>query len=173
MAKFKFPTSDKSVSMLALFVSVATFMMFSYQTRLMKKQAYASVLPYVEIWYNRPDEQHFNFNLVNSGIGPAFIQDYYIEYKDSTYQMDPGTFVNKVINKADSIQFTYSNLRKGRLVPAGESVILLSADESKDSARTLFNLFSQEDAKLIIHFSSVYNENWRVDGMLAQPKRTD
>jgi hypothetical protein len=173
MKKFKFPSGDKSLSLLALFISVATLLLFSYQTKLMKKQAYASVLPYLEIWYNRPDSLNFSFNIVNSGIGPAFIRDYYIQYKDSTYQMDPATFLNQVILEKDTIQFAYSNLRKGRLVPAGQTIFLVSAAGTEKDALKLFELFSQEKIKLVLHYSSIYDETWRVDGMMAQPVRTD
>ncbi|MCC6726662.1 MAG: hypothetical protein IT258_19325 [Saprospiraceae bacterium] len=61
---------------------------------------------------------------------------------------------------------------KGRLVLAGESVILLSAVAVKD-AEKLFKLFGHEKAKLMLEYSAVYEEKWRVEGMLEQPVRLE
>ncbi|MGB5387768.1 MAG: hypothetical protein WBN20_13370, partial [Eudoraea sp.] len=50
MAKLKFKwNSDKILSLSAMSISVLTLIIFIYQTNLMSKQNYLSILPYVQI----------------------------------------------------------------------------------------------------------------------------
>jgi hypothetical protein len=79
-------SSNRIVSISAFLISIGTLVTFVYQTKLMREQQNAAVLPYLEMWYTDTPEK-FEINIYNKGLGPAFIQDYKIYKNDSIYRM--------------------------------------------------------------------------------------
>ena len=102
---------DRTISLTAFFVSVATLFILLYQTNLSHKQyelvreeQYASVMPYLVISYSSdldvysPDSiTSYELFLSNNGLGPAFIEEVKVIYQGKTYQMDPANFLKKEI----------------------------------------------------------------------------
>ena len=159
-------TSDHWISLVAIVASLGTLFTVVYQTNLYREQQYASVLPYLEMW-NSGGGDSYSLVLVNNGIGPAFIDEVSIVYKDSTYYMDPAHFLGEVIHPTDTIvNVVHSNIGKGRLVPAGKSIYLLQVNDDEKNAKKLWSWFSGNDAnrkdhlELIVKYSSVYGESW-------------
>ena len=173
-------TSDRWLSIVAIIASMGTLFTIVYQTNLSRKQQYASVLPYLEIW-NSNSADSYRLILVNNGIGPAFIENVSIVYKDSTYEMDPARFLEQVILLEDTIRYvSHSNIRKGRLIPAGTEVKLLQIQDDKENADKLrlwfngSNSIRAEVPEIVIEYSSVYGERWKIQKYgTSQPVRID
>ena len=161
-------SSDRWLSMVAIIASLGTLFTIVYQTNLIREQQYASVLPYLEIW-NSSNKESYKLVLINNGIGPAFINDVSISFKDSTYHMDPANFLEQVIQKLDTVNNVgHSNIMAGGLIPAGRKVDLLEVKEDSTNAYRLWSWFSGNDTSridkpnIIITYSSVYGEKWKI-----------
>jgi len=156
---------DKTLSLLAFLISLGTFFLLYYQTNLTRKQQYASVMPYLEIFNRGSQADGYAFCLGNNGIGPAFIENVKIYYEDKTFQMDPADFLALENLPKDSINCTnciHSNISTGSLIPAGEVIELLKVEESAKTAAQLRAWFGSGKATLEIVYTSIYGEKWSV-----------
>lgn len=158
-------SADRLMSITAVIVSMGTLFTIIYQTNIFRKQQYASVLPYLELW-NSSNKSSYRLILVNNGIGPAFIEEIKIHFNDSVYLLDPANFYKEVIQKQDTISFGYSNIRKGRLIPSGDDINLVAVQKDSLNAKKLWSWFSGDDPnrasniEIEIMYSSVYGEKW-------------
>lgn len=168
-------SSDRWMSIAAIVASVGTLFVIVYQTNLIRKQQYASVLPYLEMWNSNPgrEGETYKYVLMNNGIGPAFIKEVKIHYQDSIYLYDPYDFAYHVIRPRDSlINYSYSNIRKGRLIPPGEKVDLIGVTKDALNAGILRNWFGNNDSIAVeIIYESVYGERWSAKGIATEPKK--
>lgn len=161
--------ADRLLAILAFIVSVSTLYVFFYQTSLMKKQQYASVLPYLSVG-NSGANKDYGFVLTNNGIGPAFIDEINIHYKDSVYRnIDINNFFEKVIRKEDtifnSVNVTHSTIRKGMLVPHNQAIYMIKlSKKAKDFKIKHYKLrdWLNNKVKIEIKYSSVYKEKWHL-----------
>lgn len=149
---------------MAFLISLGTFFLLYYQTRLTQTQQYASVLPYVEIFNRGPQENMYSFTITNNGIGPAFIKSVKINYKGKEFEMDPANFIySEIYPKDTTLSFIYTNLPSGKVIPAGAVIDLLSVEGSVKDAKKLRQLFGNGDQALLeITYTSVYDEKWVV-----------
>ena len=154
-------SADRFLSIAAMVVSIGTLFTIIYQTNIFRKQQYASVLPYLELW-NSSNKDSYRLILVNNGIGPAFIEEVKIHYQDSAYLLDPANFYEEVISKEDTIRFGHSNIGKGRLIPSGVDIDLVVSRDSLNSAKlkSWFSGGSPYDLDIEITYRSVYGEQW-------------
>lgn len=85
----KWRKSDKLISLIALFISLGTFITFAYQNFLIQKQQYRSVMPYLMInkftEYDENQQALTLFDIMNNGVGPTFIEDIEIRYEGKVY----------------------------------------------------------------------------------------
>lgn len=169
MGKSSFWNVEKLLGITAILVSIGTLIIIVYQTNLMRKQQYAAVLPYLEVWNSNPNSSTYRLLLLNNGVGPAFIDGIKVLYKDTVHIGDPATFYKNIVYPSDTINFGYSNLNKGRLVPAGREVELVSCTNSEINADKLRKLFGSEKAKVQITYSSIYGEQWQINGLMDPP----
>ncbi|MDX1942884.1 MAG: hypothetical protein SFU99_20135 [Saprospiraceae bacterium] len=153
---------DKTLSLLAFLISLGTFFLLYYQTRLTQKQQYASVLPYLEIFNRNPRAEDYTFAITNNGIGPAFIEKVNIHYNGKTFRMDPANFLYSEIYPKDTITFGHTNLPEGRVISPGVVMELLEVQQSLEDARKLRALFGRSEAVLEVIYTSVYGEKWVV-----------
>lgn len=154
---------DKTLSLMAFLISLGTFFLLYYQTNLTRKQQYASVLPYLELFNRNPQEHTYSFCIANNGIGPAFIKKVEVHYQDSVFKTDPANFLYSQIYPQDTtISFIHTNLAEGTLLPAGAVLELLVVKEDLKSAVQLRQLFGFGKAELVVVFASVYDEEWVV-----------
>ena len=159
---------DKVFTILAFIVSVGTLYLFFNQTSLMKKQQYASVLPYLEISNTHIDGDYI-FIISNNGIGPAFIDEINIHYKDSMYKnSDVNDFFTNVIVKEDTLlansNTTHATIKKGMLIPYGDTkeMVRLSKDAVNfDQKHYRLRDWFNNKIKIEIKYSSVYGEQWQ------------
>ncbi|MEO0789852.1 MAG: hypothetical protein AAFY36_14380, partial [Bacteroidota bacterium] len=77
-----FWTSDRIVSMSAIFISLATLFVFVYQTNLIREQQHLSVYPHLSLGNAYSGSLNYQQVLSNEGIGPAFIEG--IEVRDTS-----------------------------------------------------------------------------------------
>ena len=172
MSKKKFWNAEKLMSITAVVISLGTLFTILFQTNLMQKQQYASVLPYLEVW-NAGSSDTYELILVNNGIGPAFIEDVKVIWNDEIVQGDPHNFYSEYILNKDTIYgVLHSNVGKGRVVPAGKTVKMLQTKGSVKNAQKLRRWFGGDEAIVEIEYSSVYEEKW-VTGMGMKPTKID
>ncbi|WKN45731.1 hypothetical protein [Tunicatimonas pelagia] len=179
MGKKNFWNSDKFLSLLAFLISMGTFTTFAYQTYLIQKQQYASVLPYLMITpYSDGGGKYIKWRigLANNGVGPAFINNVKIYYQDSIYEQSPSSFYFNSINHSDSADFAISNvdISPGYVLPAGKTIFLIGSS-SEYSAAVINTLFVNSDERAIIEieYSSIYDETWRIRSDDPIPKKIE
>lgn len=173
VGKKKFWSSDKFLSLLAFLISIGTFSTFAYQTYLIQKQQYANVLPYLSV-YPSYGNDYFRLEVANNGVGPAFIQDVVIHYRDSSYTIHPNLFIYNTIHPDSSINFSFSSttLSKGSVVPS-ERVIVVLESNNKETADLLKPLFLEDDVNIELVYSSIFDEKWRITYKSALPEKID
>jgi hypothetical protein len=160
----RFWSSDKFISLTAFLISVSTFALYLYQTHLIQKQQYASVLPYLELGNSGDGDKLYKLVLVNNGIGPAFVRKVQVHYKGKSYSLDPARFYGQVLVATDTLyHFYYSNLSPGRVIPPGKEIELLGTTDPR-SVRKCWQIFGSEMAKIEITYASVYGEEWVMNG---------
>lgn len=164
--KKSFWNSNKLLSLLAFLISIGTFTTFAYQTYLIQKQQYASVLPYLMIQpYNDGSGEYTTreLRLRNNGVGPAFIRSVKTYYQDSVYSQDPSQFYFKSIDHPDSTETAVNNesIFPGYVIPPGKNVLLIGS-ASEYSANTIAKYFTSQKAVFEIDYSSIYDEVWRI-----------
>ena len=164
--------TDRLFGIAAFLISIGTFFIYIYEARLLQKQQYASVLPYLELW-NSGGSADYKLILVNNGVGPAFIQQVRVHYQGKVYEMDHSRFYETVIFPQDTIRFGHSNIGVGRVIPAGQQLELIYVTSSEKDRDKLRKLFGEEKAQLEITYASVYEERWQLKGMQDPPRKIE
>lgn len=162
-------SSDRLLSIMAFGISLCTLYVFFYQTSLMKKQQYASVLPYLEIG-NTEIDGDYGFILQNNGIGPAFIDEINIHYKDSVYNnTDVINFYRDIVVKQDTMlnlyNVSHATIRKGMLVPEKEVKYMLRLNngvKNYEKKQSQLRQWLNGKIQVEIKYSSVYGEKWKI-----------
>ena len=191
----KFWNADKIISLSAFVVSIATLLALMYQIRLsgeqnelaqrqqelVRKQQYASVLPYLELLTGTNNgDRLFELILYNNGVGPAFVEEVRIVYNGQEYPGDPLNFYRAVVlGKEDTanIDLATRSIYKGNLIPAGRETAMLTAytwassPEERDRLSEWFSPTKDPElARVEIIYASVYGERWIVKGIGAIPE---
>jgi hypothetical protein len=148
--------SDKILSLSAIFISVLTLMVFIYQTRLIRKQQYLSVYPYVIYGAGGYGTGENFLQLTNSGIGPALIKDVEISYDDKKFSYIY-EFVDYITEGDSTINLYYSDITAGLLIPADETKAIVGS--LNDHENKLYKVLTS-DFKLEIKYESIYGEEW-------------
>jgi hypothetical protein len=171
--------TDRIVSLMAMVVGVGSLFIILYQTKLMREQQRASVLPYLAIALQSTDRSTY-LVVRNTGIGPARLEDVRVRYKGKEFVGDPYDFF--VAQHPDKTAASVDQLIPGRLVPAGESIQTLGAEGEQHGQmlKDLIQLFviaevpktwlaslgadrpASDKALIEITYSSVYGERWRL-----------
>ena len=192
----KFWNADKIISLSAFVVSIATLLALMYQIRLsgeqnelaqrqqelVRKQQYASVLPYLELRIGTNNgDRLFEFLLYNNGVGPAFIEEVRIIYDGQEYPGNLLSFYRAVVLQEEDtviLDLAARDIYPGNIIPAGRETALLTAyswASSPEERDRLIKWFGRpmkdpELARVEIIYSSVYGERWIVRGIGAIPE---
>lgn len=167
MAKKRFWTPDRIVTILAIFISLFTLIIFAKQTNIIERQSRLSVMPYlnVETGYN-PDEDFVKVTLSNYGVGPAIIEEIRIHYEGELYEMDFESFLKDDIFQADSIAIVESaSIHRGLAIPAGTDRIAVKVGGSGEryiKAGKFLRKLQRNDFDFEIIYKSIYNDQWRL-----------
>ncbi|MFK8101248.1 MAG: hypothetical protein AB8G15_01940 [Saprospiraceae bacterium] len=168
----KFWTSEKLLSLTAVLISVCTFLVFLYQTNLIKKQQYMSVFPYVSIHHEGINTEDYKFLIENNGIGPAILEKITVKDKKGKIYDDVIDYLNASLTKADTIGFFYGNLSPGILVPEKEHIEVIElTDKKEESSRRLFELLSPKKIEITLVYTSIYGERWTCSNRNKTPRK--
>jgi hypothetical protein len=163
-----FWTGDKILSTLAFIISFCTFSVLVYQTNLIRKQQYAAVLPYLEIWPSR-GEDYYRLSIVNNGIGPAFIEDIKTIADGKEHEIDPANFYYNYLQDRYLVPMITATVKAGRVIPAGQSVEIFKISDSTNGATTFYNMLDSIKFDVKLTYTSVYEEKWVVKGIAQAP----
>ena len=192
----KFWNADKIISLSAFVVSIATLLALMYQIslsgeqnelaqrqqELVRKQQYASVLPYLELRIGTNNGNRlFEFMLYNNGVGPAFIEEVRIIYDGQEYSGNLLNFYRAVVLQEEDtviLDLAVRGIYQGNLIPAGRETAMLTAYDYSSTPADRDRLLAwfgrptgePELARVEIIYSSVYGERWIVRGVGAIPE---
>ncbi len=173
LSKRKWWNSSQFMSLLAFLISMGTFLTFTYQTYLIQKQQSASVLPYLRIDYGSGSD-YFRIDVSNNGVGPAFVQDFVINYRDSTYRMSLSQFAYQIFKPDSTVNYSTSSssLGEGYAISSKESVEVLASNNA-ETAKLLKTLFFDDGLMIEIVYSSVFEEEWKLTSKSYIPEKID
>jgi len=168
--KKAFWSSEKLLSATALLVSVSTFIVFIYQTNLIRKQQYMSVFPYVTMGNYSAKSKNYKYVVQNDGIGPALIKSVkVVDGKGKKYD-DIVDYIRYNVSETDSIGFYFANIQKGWLIPEKEIVEVIGiSDEKLKSGKVIYSLLNAENLLIEIEYESIYGETWVVSNISGYP----
>lgn len=181
-----FWNSDKLVGLTALLISVGTLVVFIYQTNLMREQQHMSVLPYLEFGNGATGTLNYEFMLMNNGIGPAFIRSVEVTAADGTTYSDIVYYVEDQF-EADSVDYYHANLWEGRLIKAGDKVIVIGlitpqlAEDygleppmnSTEGSIELYQFLNNEEVHIEVTYESIYGDRWKLVHHAGRPQKVD
>jgi hypothetical protein len=162
---------DIIVSLSAMLISLATFGIYLYQTKIIQEQAKASVYPHLEIVreYNNNDNP-FIIYVKNVGIGPAFLKKMEIKYKGKVYSSSDTEnigscltfkFLTKII-PFEKIPEVANGPNLPIVIPAGEKVMFIRLNQTDTkSIDLLVNIF--DNSRIKVCYASVYKDYWMVE----------
>ncbi len=166
--------SDKVLSISAIVISLATLILIFYQTDLVRKEQKASVFPSLMFGYNTNSQNQItgeSIFIMNQGLGPAFIENFKIVNKGSTYSLNPNEYLSK-IDGFDQDEIIYiDKLFEGRIIPADDKIVLLAKKTDSLSKMRLGEIFDfhfnsnnnvNDDNKVFIEieYKNVYGDKW-------------
>lgn len=176
MKKIKFPSADRSLSMVAMFVSLVTLIIFVRQTNIMEKESRLGVLPYLMIeTSNNNLEANFKIEIYNYGVGPAIIESRSVTYKGKQYDMEFPDFLREVFPKMDSISIiNSSSVQPGLAIPAGEYRTVLVAGGSQESYVNFLSLMQELQSEgggfdYQIKYKSIFDDHWQINAIEQEP----
>lgn len=175
--------SNRLLSLTAMLISLLTLIIFVYQTNLLRKQNFISILPYLSVdTSNDIGNQQYRVDLTNNGVGPAIMERVRFRYNDTWYDLadfDHSLF-SFLIERApalDTLSSTsYSLVEPGRAITARTTYNLLTVKGSDAGreliARTLERLIS-EGMEYEIIYRSIQDERWKITTADFSPVRID
>ena len=182
--------TDRVVSLSAMLVGLGSLFIIVYQTALLREQQAASALPYLMIGVMANSDRTY-IVARSTGVGPALIEDVVVRYHGSEIKQDPHDFFLEVRPEAAAVGVSVDRLIPGRLVSAGEAILMLGTegDGAPPMVGEFLKLFDLGDvpqswydgvgtvksgpdkAVIEITYRSVYGDRWRVtsDTVVPQP----
>lgn len=173
--------SDKILSLSAMSISFITLVIFVYQTNIMSKQNYLSILPYLAVTRTTNSAVPvFELNLENHGVGPAIIESVNLTYKGTTYNLVDYDnrmykFIVFLVPKLDSIKsFSHSPLEKGMAIPANSLYnifkVSVTLEEFNLMVKTMNNLL-EDGLNYEIIYKSIQDERWLIHNNSQGPEK--
>ncbi len=175
--------SERILSLTAMGMSFLTLIIFIYQTNLMSKQNYLSILPYVQLsTYDDPKTHSYQLSLKNHGVGPAILESVTILYKGQEYNLkdynnERHRLLIKLDPALDSLEhFAYSTLDRGNAIPANTSYPFISIENSPEDYKLLlqrFGALQQNGLRYEIVYRSIQEERWIIHESSVGPEKLD
>ncbi|MEP0134343.1 MAG: hypothetical protein ABJJ25_08950 [Eudoraea sp.] len=184
MSKLKIKwNSDKIVGLSAMSISVLTLIIFIYQTNLMSKQNYLSILPYLQIsTSNDKAENTFSLDIKNHGVGPAIIESVIIYYKGEKHDLREYdnylyNFLRSEVPVLDSIKFfSSSTIDKGIAIPANSNYNvfkILDSEKDYDLLTSSLENLLKKGMYYEITYRSIQDERWIIHSNSEGPQKLD
>ena len=162
-------TSEKVMSISALFVSAISLFALFYQlnlareeNELIRKQQSASVLPHLSQWFSQTNDG-FKVIFGNKGVGPAFIKEVKLELKDTIFY-NTDNLLNYLTHKLYSkdsiiVNASTSTFSKGFVLPANETIEIVHIKDPKEAQ--IFRSYLQTvELDYTILYADVYGAEW-------------
>ena len=177
----KFWTGDKLLGVSAIIISLSTLFVFVYQTNLIRKQQYMSVYPHLNLTNYNSGSLNYKYILKNEGVGPAFIKEIHVKEKNGQVHESLLAYVDSKIADEDSVSIHYSDIYVGRLLSAGDEVILFGLSDNGylksynlpentvDGANLLREVLNHDSLDVEIVYESIYGERWSIDSHSYSP----
>lgn len=184
MGKIKFNWNlEKILGISAMSISFITLVIFIYQTNLMSKQNYLSILPYIQVsTSNNPADKSFSLRLLNHGVGPAIIESVTMIYDGKPTDLTAHNneilpFLISLDPTLDSIQnYSIATLNKGIAIPANSAYSFLEVKNSQKDYNLLTAALvrlEEQGLNYEIVYRSIQNERWMVNNTSDGPVKLD
>ncbi|GAA4270909.1 hypothetical protein U6A24_03335 [Aquimarina gracilis] len=171
--KKKIFNTEKIIGFSAMFISLLTLIIFLYQTRVISKQARLSVTPRISFNSSVATADStivFSIGIKNNGLGPAIIDSSAIFANNKYYPLDFKSYTEKNYPKVDSLASHTSSyfLTKGATLLPNNEIVLTEAGIPKRDIPAFYKLYNLKEGDtdfpfdIIIYYSSIYEEKWKV-----------
>ena len=168
----KFWSSDKILSISAMLISLLTLIVFLYQTNLIRKQQYMSVLPYLEMGNYGTNTNNYKYIVENNGVGPAILKSVKVTAASGRIYTDIIDYVEANLTPKDTLGYHHSNLSPGMLLPEKETIYPISVYDKKiKSGKRLYDILNADSLKIEIEYESIYGEKWVIESGDSFPKK--
>ncbi len=171
--KKKILNTEKIIGFSAMFISLLTLIIFLYQTRIISKQARLSVTPrisFISGVANSDSTVVFSIGIKNNGLGPAIIDSTAIFANNTYYPLNFNSFTEKNYPQVDSLINYKSSyfLTKGATLLPNNELTLTEAAVPKQNLLSFYQVYGLNVGDtnfpfdVIIYYSSIYEEKWKV-----------
>lgn len=164
-------------------MSFLTLVIFIWQTNLMRKQNYLSILPYLQLsTYDYAPAHSFSLSLKNHGVGPAILESVTLEYQGSEYDLRDYDnhmmqLLTRLVPGLDSIaDFTYSTLDRGIAIPSNTTYTFLQIEQAPEAYKLITKTFAdltEKGLKYKIIYRSIQDERWVIHNDSEGPEKLD
>lgn len=171
---------DRLVGLSAMAISFITLLIFIYQTNLMSRQNYLSIMPYLSLSVtNNAGDDTFEMKLKNLGVGPAVIESVALDYKGERYSLtEYGNefyeFLRVMKPGLDSLDFFSSaTLGRGTAIPANTHYTILAVRNSEEDYYILREALQEmqgEGLDYEIIYKSIQGERWIIKNNTEEPE---
>ena len=162
-------------------ISFITLIIFIYQTNLMSKQNYLSILPYLQTTtsYNG-EHMRFSLSVLNHGVGPAIIESVTSEIDGVEHDIEDfdGHFWNFLVFR-DSIlgglkDVSTSTFHPGDAIPANIKYTIFEVRFVEGDMPKILRLIEMlETLPYEIKYKSIQNERWMINEEGNSPIKLD
>lgn len=182
MAKKKIKwNSERILSISAMSISFITLIIFIYQTNLMSKQNYLSILPYLQLsTSNDPESNSYSLSIQNYGVGPAIIESVKLQFRGKEYDLkdyDHYLFNFLVAQDQTLDSLTHvdnSTLNPGMAIPPNSNYQIFEVSTEMDYKTFLKSFVILEgDVSWEIKYKSIQNERWVIHNDSEGPEKLD
>lgn len=159
--------TDRILSITAIVVALGTLFVIVYQTHLTRQAQRATVLPYLQMGFSF-DANYASIQLMNSGVGPALIDEIRIVNEGDVFEGDPSAFLSQRGLDLSNMNLHIDMVLPGMLIPAEQITEMLGVYSPQDKTNLIdiFNVVGNEEstdgAIIEISYSSVYGEQWTI-----------
>ena len=169
----KFWTTDKILSLAAIFISFITLYIFIRQTNIMERQSHLSVMPYLLIETSENSgNQTYSVDLVNHGVGPAIIDQVVIRYKGREYRQQLMDFFRAELEGMDSVRaINVKTVLKGQAIRSGDGINLLTVGGGSRSYSDFVKVVKQLTGRRFdyeVRYQSIYGHRWKIHAYIDQ-----
>ncbi len=183
MIKQPFWNNEKLLGISALLVSTMSFIVFVYQTDLLRKQQYMSVYPHLLLTNSGSFSLDYKYQLMNHGIGPAFIKDIKVANLNGDTYESITDYLRTKLSEKDTICMYNSDLFIGRIIPAGETIDLFGIygeerttafglpKNTIEGANKLRSILNSDSLIIEITYESIYKESWTINNWEVMPTK--
>lgn len=175
--------TERLLSLSAMSLSVITLIIFIWQTNLMSRQNYFSILPYLQLSVldDRADGS-YELSLKNHGVGPAILESVVLEYQGERYDLkDFDSEMNRLLVRLhpglDSVRYTgLGSLNKGIAIPANSTYEFISILHSPGNYAVFKPAMDQlvnNGLRYEIRYKSLQEEHWMIHNDSEGPEKVD